>query len=341
MKRNLKLFLLLVLSVFLLSGFSECATLNSADLLKAKPKVAPARWAGLIGMYKAKSNELIVLEKLGSLYALTSNKNEYLLKEIDKNRFNISGSSKKVRFIRNNKDAATGCLVGDIYYKRELTGTEDGKTFKITPLKPVAVLKEEALKSSPPEEKRTFLKTYLIELVKIDPSLKLDIRYATSNNFMGTSFYDEPRAFLQKPAVQALVRVNRKLKKIGYGLMIFDAYRPWYVTKMFWDATPDNMKEFVANPAGGSRHNRGCAVDVTLVDLKTGKPLNMGGEYDEFTKRSYPDFKGGTSLERWGRLLLRAYMEEEGFAVYPTEWWHFDYKNWKEYPINNKKFEDI
>ena len=127
----------------------------------------------------------------------------------------------------------------------------------------------------------------------------------------------------------------------SYGLLIHDAYRPWYVTKIFWDATPQEGKIFVADPAQGSRHNRGCAVDLTLYDLATGKPIEMPGTYDEMSPRSYPDYPGGTSLQRWHRDLLRRAMESEGFTVYEAEWWHFDYKDWKEYPILNVPFEKL
>ncbi|HEY6225068.1 MAG TPA: M15 family metallopeptidase, partial [Gemmatimonadales bacterium] len=126
-----------------------------------------------------------------------------------------------------------------------------------------------------------------------------------------------------------------------YGLLIHDGYRPWYVTKTFWDATPPAKRWLVANPAHGSRHNRGCAVDLTIYDLRTGKPLDMGGTYDESTERSYPDYPVTTDLERWRRELLRRVMEDEGFTRNFDEWWHFDYKDWRQYPILNKAFADL
>jgi D-alanyl-D-alanine dipeptidase len=180
-----------------------------------------------------------------------------------------------------------------------------------------------------------------VELVKLDPTIHLDIRYATSNNFMGTPFYTEARAFLQRPAAEAVVRASAELKKQGYGLLVHDAYRPWYVTKMFWDGTPDDKKMFVADPKTGSNHNRGCAVDITLYDLKTGKEVRMPSGYDEMSKRAYADYPGGTEEERRLRGILRAAMEKQGFTVYPYEWWHFDYKDWKQYPIMNVRFEDL
>jgi D-alanyl-D-alanine dipeptidase len=215
------------------------------------------------------------------------------------------------------------------------------QSFHITPVRPVAELRAEALKAQPPTEKGEFRKPELTELVKLDRSIKLDIRYASANNFLSTPMYSQARAFLQKPAAEALVRAHRKLKKDGYGLIIHDGYRPWYVTKMFWDATPADKHEFVADPSEGSRHNRGCAVDLSLYDLKTGREVVMPSGYDEMSQRSYADYPGGSDEQRRLRGLLRAAMESEGFKVYPQEWWHFDYKDWKVYPILNVPFEKL
>ena len=220
-------------------------------------------------------------------------------------------------------------------------GAAQQASFHITPVRPVAELRAEALKAQPPRERGTFLKPDLVELVKLDPTIKLDIRYATTNNFLGTPVYTEARAFLQRPAAEALVRANRALGAYGYGLVIHDGYRPWYVTKIFWDATPEDKKIFVADPAKGSMHNRGCAVDVSLYDLKTGKEVQMPSGYDEMTDRAFADYAGGTAEERARRALLRQAIEKEGFTVLPAEWWHFDYKDWKKYPILNVKFEDL
>jgi D-alanyl-D-alanine dipeptidase len=214
-------------------------------------------------------------------------------------------------------------------------------SFRITPLRPVEELRAEALKEQPPNEQGTFLKSDLAELVKLDPTIKLDVRYATSNNFLGRPVYTQARAFLQKPAAEALLRAHRELKGQGYGLIIHDGYRPWYVTKIFWDATPADKKIFVADPAEGSKHNRGCAVDLSLYDLKTGKEVKMPSGYDEMTDRAFADYAGGTPRERARRAFLRQAMEKQDFKVNPKEWWHFDYKDWKQYSIVNVKFEDL
>jgi len=214
-------------------------------------------------------------------------------------------------------------------------------SFHITPLRPVEELRAEALKLQPPHEDGAFLKPDLVELVTLDPTIKLDVRYATTNDFLGTPVYTQARAFLQRPAAEALVRANHELKGLGYGLIIHDGYRPWYVTKIFWDATPDDKKIFVADPQSGSKHNRGCAVDLSLYDLKTGLEVEMPSGYDEMSERAYADYPGGTDEERARRAVLKQAMEKQGFAVIPKEWWHFDYKDWKQYPILNVKFEDL
>ena len=214
-------------------------------------------------------------------------------------------------------------------------------SFRITPVRPVEELRAEAIRKQPPHEQGTFLKPDLVELVKLDPTIKLDIRYATTNNFLGTPVYTQARAFLQRPAAEALLRAHRELKAQGYGLIIHDGYRPWYITKIFWDAVPSDKKIFVADPAEGSKHNRGCAVDLSLYDLKTGREVTMPSGYDEMTDRAYADYPGGTPDERERRAILRQAMEKQGFKVIPKEWWHFDYQDWKQYPIMNVKFEDL
>ncbi len=222
-----------------------------------------------------------------------------------------------------------------------LPGFTQEPSFRITPVRPVEELRVEALKAQPPMEQGNFRKPDLVELARLDATIKLDIRYATTNNFMGTPMYTQARAFLQRPAAEALLRAHRALKPLGYGLIIHDGYRPWYVTRIFWDATPRDKHAFVADPAAGSKHNRGCAVDLSLYDLATGREVKMPSGYDEMTERAYADSAAGTDGEKALRAVLRRAMEAQGFAVNPTEWWHFDYKDWRQYPILNMRFEDI
>ncbi len=228
-----------------------------------------------------------------------------------------------------------------LFLAAALASAQQPAVFRIQPVKPVEELRKEALAAQPPVETGTFRKPELTELATLDPTIKLDIRYATSDNFLSTPMYSQARAFLQKPAAEALERANQELKKQGLGLLIHDGYRPWFVTKMFWDGTPPDKHQFVADPATGSRHNRGCAVDLTLYDLKTGKELPMPSLYDEMSERAYPNYTGGTEEERRTREILKTAIEKQGFTVYEFEWWHFDYKDWKEYPILNVPFEKL
>jgi D-alanyl-D-alanine dipeptidase len=193
----------------------------------------------------------------------------------------------------------------------------------------------------PPKDPKATRTADLVELVKLDPTIKLDIRYAGSNNFLGKPVYKEARAFLQRPAAEALLAAHKDLARAGYGLMIHDGYRPWAITKLFWDMTTGFQREFVADPKTGSKHNRGCAVDLTIYDLATGTVVEMPGGYDEMTPRSYPDYPGGAPEARARRDLLRKAMESHGFTVESNEWWHFNYKDWTAYPILDIAFGEI
>jgi len=310
-----------------------------------KPVPPPKEWKGLIGEYGWDHDTLYIFEKDGHLTALIEWIEYDPLSEVSKDVFKLPShglyDGEKAIFTRDGDGEATQVRVSGVTFKRRPIGGVAGGVFRISPARNISELRKEALAVNPPAENGDFRKPDLVELTSLDASIKLDIRYASSNNFLSTPIYSEARAFLQRPAAEALVRANRRLKALGYGLLIHDAYRPWYVSKIFWDATPDDKKIFVANPSEGSRHNRGCAIDLSLYDLATGQPVEMVGVYDEMSERSYPGYPGGTSLQRWYRELLRQAMEQEGFEVYEFEWWHFDYKDWRKYPILNLTFDQV
>lgn len=204
----------------------------------------------------------------------------------------------------------------------------------------LALISQASAQQAPPVEENK-QEADLIELRKLSKSIKLDIKYATSDNFVGRPVYTEARAFLQRPAAEALVRVHKLLKKQHLGLVIYDAYRPWAVTKLFWAVVREDQRAYVADPAKGSKHNRGCAVDLSIYDRRTGKALPMPSAYDEFNERASPDYAGGTDEERSNRDLLRKLMEAEGFTVNSNEWWHFDYNGWQDYAIYDISFSEI
>jgi CubicO group peptidase (beta-lactamase class C family)/D-alanyl-D-alanine dipeptidase len=309
------------------------------------PAEIPDRWTGLLGEYGWDHNILYILEDQGKLYALIEWIFYYPLEEVGEDEYAFPDHGlyhgERLKFTRDPAGRATEVVAASVRFARREVGTVDGATFQIEPLRPVDELRVAAREAAPPVETGEYREADLIEPSRLDPTIRLDIRYASTNNFMGAKFYDQPRAFLQRPAAEALVRVQRRLGERGLGLLIHDAYRPWYVTKMFWDATPEDLRQFVANPAHGSRHNRGCAVDLTLYDLASGEPLEMVAGYDEFSGRSHALYPGGTSRQRWHRDVLRRVMEAEGFRIYEPEWWHFDYRDWQHYRIGNVTFEDL
>lgn len=178
----------------------------------------------------------------------------------------------------------------------------------------------------------------LIDLEKLLPEAVFDIRYATDNNFTKKIVYPAARCFLEEQAAYALRKVQDNLNTRQLRLKIFDGYRPLSVQRIFWSLVPD--ERYVANPAKGSRHNRGCAIDLTLVDAQ-GKELPMGTEFDDFTERAHRICKDLKPEERANRLLLEKLMTQQGFIGLPTEWWHFDFKDWEKYPLLDDSFEKL
>jgi len=199
----------------------------------------------------------------------------------------------------------------------------------------------EPAREGPLHDPAAFREADLVEIVAVEPSIRLDLRYATSMNFVGRPLYPEARAFLERPAAEALARVHRALRRRGLGIVVFDAYRPWSVTRTLWESTPPEKRRFVADPAVGSKHNRGCAVDVGLYELASGRILEMPSAYDEMSERAYVTYDGGDPLPRERRDLLIEAMGREGFFVYPFEWWHFDYKDWRDYPVLDLSFREV
>jgi D-alanyl-D-alanine dipeptidase len=298
----------------------------------------------LLGEYRdsARGRELMVVERGGELLLIDGSDSLYQLEPTGADLWLAMtdgevGAKPSEVTLQGERVSFRG-----ITFTRVPFGETTGEVFRIEPLAPVAELRVAALEAQPPAESPAPPRTpELVELTSLEPSLRLEMRYATTDNFMGTVFYQQARAFLQKPAALALAQAQQHLRPQGFGLLIYDAYRPWYVTKMFWDATPTHQREFVANPADGSRHNRGCAIDLTLVELTSGEPVSMPSGYDEFSHRAYSDYPAWSERQRDLRALLTKTLENEGFQRLPNEWWHFDFATWRDYPILNERFEDL
>lgn len=166
----------------------------------------------------------------------------------------------------------------------------------------------------------------LLDMRSLIPDAQFDVTYATTHNDFHRPLYDAADVFMRKPAARALVKANEILRAKGLGLVLFDGYRPYAVTVLFYERHPDTT--YVADPAKGSRHNRGMAIDLSLYDLKTGKRLSMPSAYDESSPRAFHSYTGGDSASLAHREILKQVMLQVGFQIYPWEWWHYDFQGW-------------
>ncbi|HWE47362.1 MAG TPA: M15 family metallopeptidase [Caulobacteraceae bacterium] len=303
---------------------------------------APARstyLAPMVGQYGTADNILDISEHCGKLFV---NGHGFAMVELKpENWGRMFWDAGYQRLMFNLLVTPTTVQIGkDVLARHDFGAEVEARIHAAVHADPDKVRKAAMAATAPvdPHPKRA---SDLAPLKSLDPSIKVDTIYATTRNFMGIPIYEKGGAYMQRDAAQAVARASQELHKYGYGLWVTDAYRPWYATKMFWDATPPEDHNFVADPAHGSRHNRGCAVDLTLYDLKTGKPVEMTGRIDEMSARSIADYDGGTTRQRWLRALLKREMEAQGFTVYTDEWWHFDYKDWADYAVGTATYTDL
>lgn len=178
----------------------------------------------------------------------------------------------------------------------------------------------------------------LVDILTVNPRIQLDMPYATTNNFTLRKLYTQARCLLRAETAERLSQVQIDLETQNLGLQVYDCYRPLSVQKLMWKLVPDDR--FVANPVYGSRHNRGSAVDITLVDHKS-KELNMPSEFDNFSIRSSLNYSGGSAESRNNRQILQTAMKKRGFLPLQTEWWHFDDPHWKQYSVMDISLESV
>jgi D-alanyl-D-alanine dipeptidase len=179
----------------------------------------------------------------------------------------------------------------------------------------------------------------LVDLKEYIPSVVLDIRYATENNFTGEKIYTLAKAYARRPVAEALKQAQATFATYNVGIKIYDAYRPYSATVKFYEVYRDTT--YVASPYRGSRHNRGCAIDMTLIDLKTGEELKMPTEFDSFRKESWPSTPISDSVVKKNRDLIISVMSKHGFKVNSSEWWHFDFKGWEKFDVLDIDFEEL
>jgi len=312
---------------------STAAYAQSPSAPPAMPSLEAAEMAA-VGQYGERDAPLTVFERNGVLRVDGRGLKDTALTPLGRGRYRIEGGGDLVL-------EPAGLRLNGARLPRHDFGARVEAAIRAAVRADPAALRARALAAEPPVEPTPVKPANLVDLSTLSPTIRFDIRYAGSDNFMGLPLYEHAAAYAQRPAAEALARAAKALEAQGYGVLIHDAYRPWFVTWMFWEATPLESRAFVADPAKGSRHNRGCAIDLTLYDLKTGKPVEMPSRYDEMSGRSYADFIGGTTRQRAMRAMLRDAMVAQGFEIYPEEWWHFDYKDWRSYGIGTRTFTEL
>lgn len=311
-----------------------------AQAAALEPRECPKDLKYLLGMYYGNGEQFVIREREGELellYRTTredykfAKSNQFSLK---KERFDsyilleagpMNNTETSVRFERDPDGYGITCKIGGNRYSRAFFGADRGKPFRLPPPSDWQALKKTASEAVIPSALTTGKQAQLVDVAKVTTGIKLDLRYAGSDNCFGTPIVDVKQAYLDKEAAAALGRVQKKLADYGYGLVIWEAYRPWSISKLAYDAFPDDKKQMLPTPEQGFSHNTGRSVDVSLYYLETGEPVVMISDFDEPSARQYTSFAGGTDLERYQRDLLHQLMSLEGFAGSDMEWWHFDY----------------
>ena len=323
----------------------------------AEPKDCPIDIKAIIGLYQTEGENILIREndgRLELLYGVTLNdysfkhSNVFMMEKNHYDEYNLIVANPRdykllltAKFERDKLGRGITCIIDKKRYTRNFTLADDGEKLEIKPTVSYEELKGNALNSLMPKQNDNLLKAELVEVIKIDPTIKVDMIYSKESDLVTIKMYEKESAFLDIEAAKALKRVNDKLKNYGYGIVIWDAYRPWYVSKMFNDVLPEGKKHLLELPEKGSPHNKGLSVDVSLYNVNSGAYVNMISKFDEISLRTYADFQGRTSLERYQRDLLIFFMESEGFTGVDHEWWHFDFKNFENYELLNTEFKDI
>lgn len=317
-----------------------------------EPKDCPKDLKYILGMYYGNGEMFLLRENNGEVELVYRfGQNDYtfagsnvypLYKEhFDSYTINESGPlnhlDAAVRIERSREGYGVSCSVGGNRYSRRFFAGENGRPFRFASASDWQALKTAADAAVMPAQLGTGQQAQLVDLAQAVPGLKFDLRYAQADNCFGQALTDDQRAFLDVDAAQALAQAQQYLKPYGYGILVWEAYRPWSVSKLAYDALPADKKSMLPAPEVGFSHNTGRSIDVSLYLLATGENAGMISGFDEPSVRQYASFAGGTTLERYRRDLLRSAMQMAGFTASGTEWWHFDYGDIKGFAHLNVK----
>lgn len=313
--------------------------------LAAVPDDAPKDIKYILGFYYGNGENILIRENNGRLELLYRTAQEdrsfaaanlYPLSKVHFDSYTLqesgpmSNTEAGVRFERDTDGYGISCRVGGNTYSRYFLGTTQGERAKPFRLEERSAeewvkLRDEAAKAAVPAALAAGEQAQLVDAASV-AGVKVNSVYAGSDNLFGAPLYSTPKLFVAKDAAAALGRVQQRLAPYGYGLVLWDAYRPWSVSKLANLALPEGKKDMLEDPEiKGSTHNTGNAVDVGLYSLESGEELDMGCGFDEPSLRQYASYAGGTSRERYLRRLLREEMELQGFKGIEMEWWHFEY----------------
>lgn len=317
-----------------------------------EPKDCPKDLKYILGMYYGNGEMFLLRENNGEVelvyrfgqkdYTFAGSNVYPLYKEhFDSYTINESGPlnhlDAAVRIERSREGYGVSCSVGGNRYSRRFFAGENGRPFRFAPVSDWQALKTAADAAVMPAQLSTGQQAQLVDLAQAVPGLKFDLRYAQADNCFGQALTDDQRAFLDADVAQALAQAQQYLKPYGYGILVWEAYRPWSVSKLAYDALPTDKKSMLPAPEAGFSHNTGRSIDVSLYLLATGENAGMISGFDEPSVRQYASFAGGTTLERYRRDLLRSAMQIAGFTASETEWWHFDYGDIKGFAHLNVK----
>ena len=329
-----------------------CFTGSALAAPAFEPKDCPKDLKYILGMYYGNGELFLLRENKGEVelvyrfgqkdYTFAGSNVYPLFKEhFDSYTINESGPlnhlDAAVRIERSREGYGVSCSVGGNRYSRRFFAGENGKPFRFAVSGDWLELKNAANAAVMPVNLGTGQQAQLVNLAQAVPGIKLDLRYAGADNCFGNVLNDDARAFLDVEAAAALNTVQLNLAQYGYGLLVWEAYRPWSVSKLAYDALPLENKSMLPSPEVGFSHNTGRSVDVSLYSLATGEPVDMISDFDEPSIRQYASFAGGTELERYRRDLLRTQMQLAGFTASDMEWWHFDYGDIKAFAHLNVK----
>lgn len=339
-----------ILSLLLCLCFFASGNVFAAPAVE--PKDCPKDLKYILGMYYGNGEMFLLRENNGEVelvyrfgqkdYTFAGSNIYPLIKEhFDSYTINESGPMNHldaaVRIERSREGYGVSCRVGGNRYSRRFFAGEDGRPFRFAVSGDWQQLKADAEAAVMPPQLANGKQAQLVDLLQTVPGIKLDLRYADADNCFGQPLTDDRRAFLDSEAAQALAAAQQYLKPYGYGIAVWEAYRPWFVSKLAHDALPVDKKNMLPPPEAGFSHNTGRSIDVTLYSLADGQNAEMISGFDEPSIRQYASYAGGTELERYRRDLLRSAMQMAGFTASDVEWWHFDYGDIKGFAHLNVK----